>query len=171
MCGGVCGVYVWCVWGVCVVCVWGVCVPRCAALHPTPTPTNQPANQPTNQPTNPTNALFLGRGTARCGAHAQVYASKTDAAGVPLTGAVISSLFVTGFASSLVFGTVITSLSDTTGRKKAVLMCAGLFVCSCASVHADSMPLLYAGRLAGGVASSLMHAAFEAWLCTLRCPA
>ena len=99
-----------------------------------------------------------------------MYASKTSADGTPISGAVISSLFVTGFASSLVFGTVISSVTDTTGRKKAVIICAVFFILSCLSVHASSMPLLYAGRLAGGIASSLLHSAFESWLCTSNRP-
>lgn len=96
----------------------------------------------------------------------EVYATKLDGQGNPLSHRVISSLFVTGFGSSLVFGTFAGSLSDSLGRKRAALACCGLSILACISVHADSLPLLFAGRLAGGIASSLLHSSFEAWYCT-----
>ena len=100
----------------------------------------------------------------------QVYAGKFHADGTPFSGVIVSSLFVTGFASSLVFGTVISSVSDSMGRRKGCLLCAGFFTLSCFSVHSNALPVLYAGRLASGIASSLMHSAFESWLCAFPPP-
>ena len=75
----------------------------------------------------------------------------------------VNRVFIAGYASSMVLGTVASSITDVWGRKRGCILCGVLYVVSCASVHSPSLALLVLGRAAGGAASALLHTAFEAW--------
>ncbi|CAN0131549.1 unnamed protein product, partial [Heterosigma akashiwo] len=62
-------------------------------------------------------------------------------------GVNVSTLFLTGFLSSAVFGTFL-----------------GLFLVINWFEHYPSMPLLLAGRVMGGLSTSLLFSAFETWM-------
>lgn len=97
----------------------------------------------------------------------EVYSSKLDpATGTPLSQRAISALFLAGFVSSAVVGTAAGSLVDSYGRRAGCLAFALLYSASALSVLASDLPLLAAGRLLGGVATSLLMSAPEAWLCS-----
>ena len=74
-------------------------------------------------------------------------------------------LFVCGFGSSMVFGTVVGSLADKYGRKRFTLLYCGLYSLACLSKHFASFWVLLAGRVAGGVSTSLLFSVFDSWLC------
>ncbi|GFR46357.1 hypothetical protein Agub_g7865 [Astrephomene gubernaculifera] len=76
----------------------------------------------------------------------------------------IGRLFIAGFGSSMVFGTVVGSLADKHGRKKAALLYVLTYAASCATKHSPQYGILMLGRLLGGVATSLLFSAFESWL-------
>jgi len=76
----------------------------------------------------------------------------------------IGILFIMGFGSSLVFGTVVGALADRIGRKKACLLYCIIYTISCATKHFNNMAILMFGRLCGGIATSLLFSAFESWL-------
>lgn len=76
----------------------------------------------------------------------------------------IGHLYIAGFASSAVFGTVIASVADKYGRRNnAVLYCA-VYMLSCATKHSSRFSVLFLGRLCGGVATSILFSAFESWM-------
>ena len=53
---------------------------------------------------------------------------------------------------------------DSLGRKRGSLAFATLYALSAISTRATSLPLLYAGRVAGGLGTCLLFSAPEAWL-------
>jgi len=73
-------------------------------------------------------------------------------------------LFVAGFGSSMIFGTVVGSLADRTGRKKAALLYCVLYTVSCMTKHVSSYWILMIGRVTGGIATSLLFSVFDSWL-------
>lgn len=95
----------------------------------------------------------------------QVYRSMEDDDGKPiLSTSNISTLFVVGFASSMLLGSSIGSLIDKFGRKLGCLLCGILGIGSCLVLHSQKWHLLVLGRVCGGTYSALLYTAFEAWL-------
>mmetsp|Transcript_11407 Transcript_11407/g.24520 ORF Transcript_11407/g.24520 Transcript_11407/m.24520 type:complete len:468 (+) Transcript_11407:55-1458(+) len=76
----------------------------------------------------------------------------------------IGRLFIAGFGSSMIFGTVVGSLADKHGRKKAALLYVITYSLSCFTKHSPDYWVLMFGRLLGGIATSLLFSAFESWL-------
>lgn len=93
----------------------------------------------------------------------QVYASKAIN-GEKMGHAMISRLFLCGFGSSMILGTVAGSLVDAIGRKAGCMAFAVLYALSALTTRANSLWVLAAGRVLGGVATSLLFSAPEAWL-------
>jgi MFS family permease len=76
----------------------------------------------------------------------------------------IAVLFVAGFGSSMIFGTVVGSFADKFGRKKFALLYVVCYVASCMSKHINSFSVLLLGRFLGGVSTSLLFSVFDAWM-------
>ena len=76
----------------------------------------------------------------------------------------IAFLFIVGFGSSMVFGTFIGSLADRYGRRLNCLAFGILYGLSCLTKHYNNYSILLVGRLLGGVATSILFSAFEAWM-------
>mmetsp|Transcript_16570 Transcript_16570/g.34317 ORF Transcript_16570/g.34317 Transcript_16570/m.34317 type:complete len:477 (-) Transcript_16570:155-1585(-) len=75
-----------------------------------------------------------------------------------------ATLFVAGFGSSMVFGTLVGSLADRTGRKKSATLYCILYIVSCLTKHVSSYFILMIGRVTGGIATSLLFSVFESWM-------
>ncbi len=75
----------------------------------------------------------------------------------------IGILFIFGYGSSMTLGTWAGSTSDRWGRKLGCVAYCVLMAASSFCNHYKDMPLLIIGRIAGGVATSLLYSAFEAW--------
>lgn len=93
----------------------------------------------------------------------EVYASKVIG-GAAVSSAAVAKFFLTGFSSTAIFGAVIGGMVDSLGRKRGSLAFALLYSLSALSTRANTLPLLYAGRVAGGLGTSLLFSAPEAWL-------
>lgn len=76
----------------------------------------------------------------------------------------ISTLFVTGFTSSAIFGTIIGMYVDIWGRKLGCIVYLVIEVVVNVFEHFNNFPLLLAGRVLGGVSTSLLFSAFETWM-------
>ncbi|KDD74397.1 DUF791 hypothetical protein, partial [Helicosporidium sp. ATCC 50920] len=76
----------------------------------------------------------------------------------------IGRLFIAGFGSSMVFGTLVGSLADKHGRKRAALTYVAVYSAGCLTKHFNRFGVLFFGRLLCGVATSLLYSAFESWL-------
>ena len=78
----------------------------------------------------------------------------------------VGSLFFTGFMAAGLLGTFTGPLVDKYGRKRACLVYVALELVINTLEHLNSMPLLLLGRVLGGVSTSLLFSAFEAWMVT-----
>ncbi|KAB1215535.1 Molybdate-anion transporter [Morella rubra] len=76
----------------------------------------------------------------------------------------IGQLFIAGFGSSMLFGTIVGSLADKQGRKRACVTYCIAYILSCITKHSPDYKVLMLGRLLGGIATSLLCSAFESWL-------
>ncbi|MBE3049558.1 MFS transporter [Candidatus Bathyarchaeota archaeon] len=76
----------------------------------------------------------------------------------------IPPLFTTGFLSGALSATITGSLADRYGRRTACLSFTLISSLSCALTTIPSLPCLFAGRVLGGVATSLLFSVFESWM-------
>lgn len=76
----------------------------------------------------------------------------------------IEVLFIAGFGSSMIFGTIVASLADKYGRRNTCLLYGILYGLSCATKHFSNFQVLFVGRLLAGMATSILFSAFESWL-------
>ncbi|PAV59627.1 hypothetical protein WR25_08211 [Diploscapter pachys] len=76
----------------------------------------------------------------------------------------IEILFIAGFGSSLLFGTIVGSVADKFGRRNNCLIYAILYGGACITKHFANLHILMLGRFLGGIATSILYSAFESWL-------
>ncbi|XP_073131395.1 uncharacterized protein [Henckelia pumila] len=76
----------------------------------------------------------------------------------------IGQLFIAGFGSSMLFGTIVGSLADKQGRKRACITYCITYTLSCITKHSPQYKVLMVGRVLGGIATSLLFSSFESWL-------
>eukprot|EP00171_Calliarthron_tuberculosum_P008630 IDg8630t1 len=76
----------------------------------------------------------------------------------------IGQLYIAGFASSAVFGTVVAAAADKYGRRSNAMLYCAVYALSCVTKHSPSFWVLLIGRLCGGVATSILFSAFESWM-------
>jgi len=93
----------------------------------------------------------------------EVYSSKIFN-GAPATLATVSKLFLTGFASTALFGPLVGRASDSKGRKRGTLAFALLYSLGAASTKSNVLGVLLMGRVLSGIGTSLLFSAPEAWL-------
>jgi len=93
----------------------------------------------------------------------EVYSSKVFN-GLPATLATVSKLFLTGFASTALFGPLVGKTSDTKGRKRGTLVFALLYSLGAASTKSNVLSVLLLGRVMSGIGTSLLFSAPESWL-------
>lgn len=76
----------------------------------------------------------------------------------------IGQLYIAGFASSALFGTIVASVADKYGRRANALLYCAIYIASCVTKHSPRFEVLLLGRLCGGIATSILYSAFESWL-------
>lgn len=76
----------------------------------------------------------------------------------------VGQLYIAGFASSAVFGTLIAAIADKFGRRSNALMYCVMYILSCATKHSPRFYVLLLGRIFGGIAYSILFSAFESWM-------
>ncbi|GAB5361682.1 hypothetical protein AAMO2058_000733500 [Amorphochlora amoebiformis] len=93
----------------------------------------------------------------------EVYASKVFN-GAPASLEIISRLFLVGFGTTAIIGPTAGRLVDSYGRKLGTLAYSFFYTLGALSTKALTLPTLLAGRVAGGIGTSLLFSAPEAWL-------
>jgi MFS family permease len=93
----------------------------------------------------------------------EVYASKVIN-GAQASMSLVSNLFLTGFASTAIFGPSIGRAADTYGRKKATLAFTVLYALGALSTKSVTLQVLFLGRILSGIGTSLLFSAPESWL-------
>ncbi|KAL7467633.1 hypothetical protein ACHAXS_007874 [Conticribra weissflogii] len=76
----------------------------------------------------------------------------------------IAHLFVAGYGSGMILGSVVGGLADRCGRKKMCLVYCASYSFSVVMKHCRCFWVLLLGRVGGGVATSLLFSVFESWL-------
>merc|ERR1712007_311783 len=79
-------------------------------------------------------------------------------------GVNISALFITGFSSSLIFGTFIGIFVDKWGRRFSCVLYLLIEIVVNVCEHLNNFEVLLASRVLGGVSTSLLFSAFESWM-------
>lgn len=93
-----------------------------------------------------------------------VYSLYRDQFGLEET--LVAALFTTGFLSGGISGYFVGQFADRYGRKTACLVFCVTYSISCFSTLAPRVPVLFLGRVFGGLSTSLMFSAFESWMVT-----
>jgi MFS family permease len=93
----------------------------------------------------------------------EVYASKVIN-GIPASMALVSRLFLTGFASTALFGPLVGRAADQYGRKKATLAFSLIYSLGALSTKSPLLIFLFLGRVMSGIGTSLLFSAPESWL-------
>ncbi|MCL4134072.1 UNVERIFIED_CONTAM: hypothetical protein GTU68_064435 [Idotea baltica] len=75
----------------------------------------------------------------------------------------IALLYVVGFASSGIFGTLTGSLADKFGRKKIAVAFCVLYSLCCFTKLSSKFYWLFIGRVFGGISTSMLFSTFESW--------
>jgi len=76
----------------------------------------------------------------------------------------IGLLFVAGFLSSAIFGTIAGGMADVLGRKKACQAYALVYIVTALTKLSPNFSVLFFGRITGGLATSLLFTSFESWM-------
>ncbi|EKD15222.1 putative major facilitator superfamily domain-containing protein [Drepanopeziza brunnea f. sp. 'multigermtubi' MB_m1] len=93
-----------------------------------------------------------------------VYSLYKDQFGLRET--IVAALFTTGFLSGGISGYFVGQFADRYGRKVACLVFCITYSIACFSTLIPSVPVLFYGRVFGGLSTSLMYSAFESWMVT-----
>lgn len=76
----------------------------------------------------------------------------------------IAHLFVAGYGSGMILGSIVGGLADQYGRKKLCICYCLCYMFSVSMKHFKNFYRLLLGRVAGGIATSLLFSVFESWL-------
>ncbi|TAQ88964.1 hypothetical protein B7494_g2727 [Chlorociboria aeruginascens] len=83
-----------------------------------------------------------------------------------LSESTVAQLFTTGFFSAALSATFVGALADTYGRRLSCLCFCVSYSLSCLSILSSNLPVLFAGRMLGGMSTTLMYSVFESWMVT-----
>eukprot|EP00794_Sanderia_malayensis_P016715 gene16715-18409_t len=75
----------------------------------------------------------------------------------------IAVIYVSGFVSSVLFGAYAGFLADAWGRKKICVLFTILYSICCGTKLSRNYSVLIGGRIVGGISTSLLFSAFDAW--------
>lgn len=78
----------------------------------------------------------------------------------------MSTLFATGFLSGAVSAYFIGALADKHGRKAVCMVFCLLYAMSCFFTILPTLPLLFLGRILGGISTSILFSVFDSWMVT-----
>ena len=76
----------------------------------------------------------------------------------------IAELFVCGFGSSMIIGTIVGGLADKIGRKSMCIMYSVCYIAACFTKMVPEYWTLMVGRFLSGVSTSLLFSVFESWM-------
>jgi hypothetical protein len=75
----------------------------------------------------------------------------------------IAHLFVAGYGSGMILGSVIGGLADSYGRKRLCICYCACYTISVLLKHFKCYTVLLVGRIFGGIATSLLFSVFDSW--------
>lgn len=78
----------------------------------------------------------------------------------------VAYLFTTGFVAAAISASFVGGLADRYGRRTACQLFCVAYSISCVTVLFDSIFILFAGRILGGLSTTLMYSVIESWMVT-----
>ncbi|POR36909.1 Molybdate-anion transporter [Tolypocladium paradoxum] len=81
-----------------------------------------------------------------------------------LSEELVALLYATGFIASAISAAFVGQLADCCGRRAFCQVYCVLNSFSCAMINHESLLLLFAGRVLGGIATTLLFSVFDAWM-------
>ncbi|TVY49718.1 Molybdate-anion transporter [Lachnellula occidentalis] len=93
-----------------------------------------------------------------------IYTMYKDEKGLPEE--TVAHLFTTGFLAAAMSASFVGSLADRYGRRSACLFFCVAYGVSCFTVLFDSIFILFAGRILGGLSTTLLWSVVESWMVT-----
>jgi MFS family permease len=86
-----------------------------------------------------------------------------------LDASLVTTLFLTQFASAAISSAFVGVLADKFGRKTSCCVYTAVFACSCLAAIVPITPVLFLSRVLGGLSISLLSGVFESWVvCDFR---
>ncbi|KAF4920073.1 Molybdate-anion transporter [Colletotrichum viniferum] len=79
---------------------------------------------------------------------------------------VVAALYAAGFVSGAISASFAGELADRYGRRLACLTYCVSYILTCLTMLSDNLFILFVGRFAGGISTTLLYSVFEAWLIT-----
>ncbi|KAI1141296.1 DUF791-domain-containing protein [Hypoxylon sp. FL0543] len=83
-----------------------------------------------------------------------------------LSERLVSTLFATGFLSGAISAYFVGALADKHGRKAVCMAFCLLYAMSCFFTVIPSVPVLFLGRILGGISTSILFSVFDSWMVT-----
>ncbi|KAI0009178.1 DUF791-domain-containing protein [Xylariaceae sp. FL0662B] len=83
-----------------------------------------------------------------------------------LSEGLISTLVATGFVTSAISGYFVGAFSDRHGRKAVCMGFCVLYAISCFCTVTPVVPILFLGRILGGISTSILFSVFDSWMVT-----
>ncbi|KAI0386401.1 DUF791-domain-containing protein [Hypomontagnella monticulosa] len=83
-----------------------------------------------------------------------------------LSERLVSTLFATGFLSSAISAYFIGAVADKYGRKAVCMLFCLIYAMSCCLTVVPAVPLLFLGRILGGISTSILFSVFDSWMVT-----
>ncbi|KAF2641216.1 DUF791-domain-containing protein [Massarina eburnea CBS 473.64] len=91
-----------------------------------------------------------------------IYPIYKDEKALPET--TVALLFMIGFLSGGISASFAGSFADRFGRKAACLAYCVIYSLSCLTLLSDRLPVLFLGRVFGGICGTLLYSVYESWL-------
>lgn len=76
----------------------------------------------------------------------------------------VGFLFAVGFSAAAISASFVGSMADKHGRRKMCLAFCVMYASSCLTKIFSNLPVLFLGRVLGGVSTTLLYSVFEAWM-------
>ncbi|KAF9788364.1 hypothetical protein BJ322DRAFT_1048492 [Thelephora terrestris] len=76
----------------------------------------------------------------------------------------VAFLFVTGFMSAALTAPLVGAWADQHGRRRLCMAFCVTYAITCMCITVPSLPILFLGRVLGGLSTSILYSAFESWL-------
>ncbi|KAF7986358.1 hypothetical protein HWV62_35366 [Athelia sp. TMB] len=76
----------------------------------------------------------------------------------------VAVLFVTGFVSAGLTAPLVGVWADQHGRKRLCMLFCVTYALTCTLIQFPVLPILFLGRVLGGISTSILYSAFESWV-------
>lgn len=76
----------------------------------------------------------------------------------------VAALYAAGFIGSAISASFVGHAADRYGRRAACLLYCVAYSLCCLTMLSNNLPILFIGRLSGGLSTTLLYSVFETWM-------